>query len=318
MHDGVGYPVETTSNSAGSVNLGQPVPSSGEMGNYFYHGLNNQGYRDTTNQNVNRKENGAINRGPFAELQKTIRNSIELLRPLAELQELVRKLLPSTSQQSIASLLPSNMFQISNIIASYRLPTGYRVRFCNRCLEGNMCEPVFGSIQMEALSKELVEHCCMPKAIAALDQQQNKGDLMKRIHGDLISMLTNIVNLRIGINGTRDGADLDAKELDNDFLTQYRNTTLPIGEINRIWKKPADFIDLGPLINRGWSNNMNMEDHWVIRAIKKDGHHPEKIIKLDVNELREFLWFTQATYGVFRYRVSDYGPVRSFLMSVVF
>jgi hypothetical protein len=42
-----------------------------------------------------------------------------------------------------------------------------------------MFEPVFASIQMEALSKVMPGHYCMPKAQAALDQKQDKGDLLK-------------------------------------------------------------------------------------------------------------------------------------------
>jgi hypothetical protein len=45
----------------------------------------------------------------------------------------------------MASFLPllslAGLFEASNVIGSDRLPTGYRVRFCNGCLDGNMFEP---------------------------------------------------------------------------------------------------------------------------------------------------------------------------------
>jgi hypothetical protein len=65
-----------------------------------------------------------------------------------------------------------------------------------------MFEPVFASIQMEALSKEMVGHYCMPKAQAALDQKQDKGDLIKQVHRDLLYFLINVVNSRINLIGT--------------------------------------------------------------------------------------------------------------------
>ena len=63
------------------------------------------------------------------EFQKTIHEYIRWLRSLAEFQDLL------------------SLFEASNVIGSDRLPTGYRVRFCNGCLDGNMFEPVFASIQ---------------------------------------------------------------------------------------------------------------------------------------------------------------------------
>jgi hypothetical protein len=55
---------------------------------------------------------------------------------------------------------------------------------------------------MEALSKEMVGHYCMPKAQAALDQKQDKGDLIKQVHRDLLYFLINVVNSRINLKGT--------------------------------------------------------------------------------------------------------------------
>jgi hypothetical protein len=108
--------------------------------------FNNQDYHDT-NRIINRRvEEAKNNEGSLEEFQKTIHEYIRGLRPLAEFQDLLRRLWPNLSQQPMASLLPQ-LSLASNVIGSDRLPTGYRVRFCNGCLDGNMFEPVFASIQ---------------------------------------------------------------------------------------------------------------------------------------------------------------------------
>jgi hypothetical protein len=170
---------------------------------------------------------------------------------------------------------------------------------------------------METLAKDMVGHYCLPEAVAAVNQQQNKGDLIKRVHENLSSFLLDVVNLRLSHSGLHDGACLKSQELDNEFLTQYPNTTFPMSARNRTWIKQEELIDLGPLINHD-ENNTNNEKVWAIRAVKKEGQHPEKIIKIDMSELKDFLRITKATLGAFRIRVGDVGPVRCFLISVVF
>jgi hypothetical protein len=107
-----------------------------------------------------------------------------------------------------------------------------------------------------------------------------------------------------------------SQELDNEFLTQYSNSTFPMETLNRTWKKQEEFIDLGPIKNHAENDNMN--EHWSIRTTKKEGHQLEKIIRIDMNELKEFLWIAKATFGAFQVRVYEDGPVRCFLMSVIF
>jgi hypothetical protein len=324
-HDGIGHPIETTSSSASSIADMQLAPNvnSTEIGKNVYPGPSyNRRYLEV-NQNINRVEKEPISStGSSENFKKILYEDNEILRLLAERQDHVRRLSPSLSQQSMISLLPPqllpNIFQTNIIWGSDRLPTGYRVRFCNRCLDGNMWEPVFTSTQTEALSKEMVGHYCMPEAIAALDQKQNKVDLMRRVQGELFSLLLYIVSLRICLKGTRDEADLKCQELNNEFLMQYPRSTLPIGTMNRTWKKPEEFIDLGPIIDHAEHNDVNREKHWVTRAAEKEAQDHEKIIKIDMNELKEFLEIAKATYGVFRVRIGDDGPVRCFLMSISF
>jgi hypothetical protein len=315
-HHGIGHPIETTLKSASSIADNQLAPSlnSTEMRKNVLPGSNYRRYRDF-NQDINRGEKELVSS------TDSLEGEVKYLRLLVERKDLLKHLSPSLSQQSITSLLHPqlpNTFQINNTMEFDWLPTGYRIRFCNRCLDGNMCEPVFASAQMEALSKEMVGHYCMPEAMAVLDQKQNKMDLIKRVHGELFSTLSNIVSVRIGLKGTRDEVDLKCKELDNEFLTQYRHTGFPIGTMNRTWKKPEEFIDLAPIIDYAEHNNMNKEKHWAVRAAEKEGQNHEKIIKIDMNELKEFLKIAKATYGVFRGRIGDDGPVRCFLMSIIF
>ena len=63
---------------------------------------------------------------------------------------------------------------------------------------------------------------------------------------------------------------------------------------------------------------MNKEEHWAVRATKKEGQQREKIIKIDMYELKEFLSIRRATFGAFRIRVCEDGLVRCFLISVIF
>jgi hypothetical protein len=167
--------------------------------------FNNQDYNDT-NRIINRRVKEAKNNK--GSLEKTIHEHIRWLRPLAEFQDLLRRISPSLSQQPMASLLPqlflASIFEANNVIGNDWLPTGYKVQSCNRCLEGNMFEPVFASIQVEALSKEMVGHYCMPKAQAELDQKQDKMDLINREQRDLLYFLINVVNSRINLKGTQD------------------------------------------------------------------------------------------------------------------
>jgi hypothetical protein len=116
----------------------------------------------------------------------------------------------------------------------------------------------------------------MPKAQAALDQKQDKADLIKQVHRDLLYFLINVVNSRINLKGTQDGVHLMSQELDKDFLRKYSNAMFPLG-LNRTWKKQED-----------------------------------------MNELKEFLSITKATFGAFRIRVCEDGLVRCFLISVIF
>ena len=324
-HGGTGYAIQTTSSYASSIAARQPVPSvdSPEIGTSVSPGLfNNQDYHDT-NRIINRRvEEAKNNKGSLEEFQKTIHEYIRWLRPLAEFQDLLRRISPSLSQQPMASLLPqlflASIFEANNVIGNDWLPTGYKVQSCNRCLDGNMFEPVFASIQMEALSKEMVGHYCMPKAQAALYQKQDKRDLINRVHRDLLYFLINVVNSRINLKGTQDRVLLISQELDNEFLRQYSKAMFPMGTLNRTWKKQEEFIDLGPIKNHAENDNMNKEEHWSVRATKKEGQQREKIIKIDMNELKEFLCITKATFGAFRIRVREDGLVHCFLISVIF
>jgi hypothetical protein len=306
-HDGIGSPIEATIYSPSSVADIQFPPNVNSTEIRNFHSESNSWRNRAFSQDINRVEKKRM--GSTDSLEGQVR----FLRLLAERQDLLKKLSPNLPQNPMTSLLNSqlqlNTFQINNTMEFNQLPTGYRTRLCDRCLEGNICEPVFASTQTEALSKEMVGHCCMPEAIAILDQKQNKADLIKRVHGELFYMLSYIVSSRVGLKGIQDEADLECKELDNKFLTEYPHSMLPLG-VNRTWKKPEEFTDLGPIIDNAQVYNMNQEKHWAVRATEIEGQNHEKIIKIDMNELKEFLRVAKASYGVFRARVVDDGPVR--------
>ena len=105
-HGEIGYPIQTTS-SVDSPEIGMSV-SSGLFDNQDYH---------NTNQIINRREKEAeSNKDSLEGFQKTIHEYIGWLRPLAELQDLLRRLSPSLSQQPMASLLPQLFLSsISNL-----------------------------------------------------------------------------------------------------------------------------------------------------------------------------------------------------------
>jgi hypothetical protein len=187
------------------------------------------------------------------------------------------------------------------------LPAGYKVQLCNKCLPGNRLEPIFASqIEMEALTK--VNHICEAASPASSIQQEHiknsSTNIINEAQVSLVSYLLQVVNMRIGLQGgggARVDVHLKAQELNSSklLLPHMGNKKLPE---NRSWIEEEDYFDLD---NISHSNNVEKEKNWAYRVIKEEGSI--KTIKINKNELTDFVNNAKATFGAFRSHLDDGG-----------
>jgi hypothetical protein len=266
------------------------------------------------------KEGESQNTDPIDNMLTWIRKHNELLRGYVEFSDLSKRLSSNPSQSPvmmgnipISSSLPSslsnlNNFQTNNnIMNNNRLPIGYKVRLCNKCLPGNRVEPILASsLEMEALTK--VNHVCEAEIPASSIQQEHVKNssinIINEARVNLVSYLMQVVNMRTGQQeGGGAGVDvhLKAQELNNPklLLQHMGNKKLPE---NRSWIEEEDYIDLG---NISHSKNVEKEKNWADRVIKEEG--AIKMIKINKNELTDFVNNAKATFGAFRFHLDDGG-----------
>jgi hypothetical protein len=274
------------------------------------------------------KEGESQNTDPIDNMLTWIRKHNELLRGYVEFSDLSKRLSSNPSQSPvmmgnipISSSLPSslsnlNNFQTNNnIMNNNRLPIGYKVRLCNKCLPGNRVEPILASsLEMEALTK--VNHVCEAEIPASSIQQEHVKNssinIINEARVNLVSYLMQVVNMRTGQQeGGGAGVDvhLKAQELNNPklLLQHMGNKKLPE---NRSWIEEEDYIDLG---NISHSKNVEKEKNWADRVIKEEG--AIKMIKINKNELTDFVNNAKATFGAFEVQ-SDDGDKHYFLISI--
>jgi hypothetical protein len=119
--------------------------------------------------------------------------------------------------------------------------------------------------------------------------------------------------MRIGLQGggARVDVHLKAQELNSPklLLPHMGNKKLPE---NRSWIEEEEYIDLD---NISHSNNVEKEKNWDFRVIKEEG--VMKIIKIDNDELTDFVNNAKATFGAFQVRLDD-GHKHYFLISINF
>jgi len=337
-HDAIGQPVK-----AGSPTFNNNISSnqfvSGRMGYVKkdnYHNTSswnpNVGYYNNKPSSFSRlpqKEEESQNTDPIDNMLPLIRKCNEFLREYVEFSNLSRRLSSNPSQSPvmmanipISSSLPSslsnlNNFQTNNnMINNNRLPIGYQVRFCNKCLPGNRLEPIWDSLEMEALTK--VNHICESESPASSIQQEHvknsSTNIINKAQLNLVSYLIRVINLRIG-QREGGGAEVDihlkAQELNSPkFILQHMgNKKLPE---NRSWIEEEDYIDLG---NISHNDNVEKEKNWADRVIKEEG--AIKMIKINKNELTDFVNNVKATFGVFQVQLNDEDK-HYFLISIKF
>ena len=88
---------------------------------------------------------------------------------------------------------------------------------------------------------------------------------------------------------------------------------------DRSWLKEEEYVDLGNIgarNNRYDDNNKEQEKHWAYRLIKQGG--AVKTLKINSNELTDFLNITKSTFGAFRVQVDDSQSKRYFVISIAF
>ena len=274
------------------------------------------------------KEGESQNTDPIDNMLTWIRKHNELLRGYVEFSDLSKRLSSNPSQSPvmmgnipISSSLPSslsnlNNFQTNNnIMNNNRLPIGYKVRLCNKCLPGNRVEPILASsLEMEALTK--VNHVCEAEIPASSIQQEHVKNssinIINEARVNLVSYLMQVVNMRTGQQeGGGAGVDvhLKAQELNNPklLLQHMGNKKLPE---NRSWIEEEDYIDLG---NISHSKNVEKEKNWADRVIKEE--RAIKMIKINKNELTDFVNNAKATFGAFEVQLDD-GDKHYFLISI--
>jgi hypothetical protein len=274
------------------------------------------------------KEGESQNTDPIDNMLTWIRKHNELLRGYVEFSDLSKRLSSNPSQSPvmmgnipISSSLPSslsnlNNFQTNNnIMNNNRLPIGYKVRLCNKCLPGNRVEPILASsLEMEALTK--VNHVCEAEIPASSIQQEHVKNssinIINEARVNLVSYLMQVVNMRTGQQeGGGAGVDvhLKAQELNSPklLLQHMGNKKLPE---NRSWIEEEDYIDLG---NISHSKNVEKEKNWADRVIKEEG--AIKMIKINKNELTDFVNNAKATFGAFEVQLDD-GDKHYFLISI--
>jgi hypothetical protein len=149
------------------------------------------------------------NTDPIDNMLPWIRKWNEILREYVEFNDLSRRLSSNPSQLpammgniSMSSVLPpsssnlNNFHTINNMMNNNKLPIGYQVRLCNRCLPGNRLEPIWASIEMEALTK--VNHICEAESHASSIQQEHVKNSPTNITNEAQVKLVSIL-LRVSI-----------------------------------------------------------------------------------------------------------------------
>jgi hypothetical protein len=268
-------------------------------------------------------------------------NRDEMTNMIAEFNDLLRQLPPNHSSQNsdmnyITLLLlltaSSNSRSVQNNNMSNRngLPIGYRVQSCNTCIPGNHLDPISNSsIELEALTK--INYRCQHETLLSSinPQQQNTYDIqnvIRQIQAGLISYLVQVVNIRISMQQAMEAgrqiAGPDAWLRAQELYTPKLMLEIMAGKKlpdDRSWLKEEEYIDLdhiGANYNRGNNNNKEQQKPWAYRLIKQEG--AVKTLKINSNELMNFLNITKSTFGTFQVQVDDNQSKRYFVISIAF
>jgi hypothetical protein len=234
---------------------------------------------------------------------------LSFLRESVEFYDLLKRL---PSQQSVSTetmlswllqliyLSKPNTFQKNNV-----LPAGYRVQVCNNCLRGNCLESVLdSSIELDALTK--TKHTCEIQTSGLSKIRQDKEDLPNiiiEVQEKLLSCLKQAIFMRIVEHQGRSKAHVSLKAHEfygHKLLLQHLgNKRLPDDKSSIA---EEEYINLGK-IGRSIDGSLEEKNHWTSRLIKEEGF--TKIIKINENELLEFIRVSKATFGTFEIQIDD-------------
>lgn len=92
-------------------------------------------------------------------------------------------------------------------------PTGYRTSLCNTCFSGGGLEPVFNSIEGEALMK--LSHTCDPKSLALVQNITDIRNRKSQIQHDLVNFLSKVVDIRTGQRHISEGCRFACTDIHN-------------------------------------------------------------------------------------------------------
>ena len=166
-----------------------------------------------------------------------------------------------------------------------KLPTGYQVSFCDKCLSGSI-RPVFYPIEVEGATK--LVHDCKDENFFA-DQTEEEFKRIKRQAKDLLGeRLSKAVNSRIGQGDAR----LKAVKLSQQAFSEDVRKKLKL-PANRSLIEERDSIKVNLPCDRE-----GMDYDWFCRAIREAGKNNSST-KISKNELIEFLRIAKSTYRVF-------------------
>jgi hypothetical protein len=244
-------------------------------------------------------------------IEKIQNQIMENIRRLSE----VSRLLPEFTQlgsanSSLNEIVKSLMIQmVSNCnqkkenmpIKNDKLPVGFRISLCEKCLSGCHLRPVFYPIEFWALLKPI--HECDSKTLV-LQNDKNVSNMTNQVEDKLLNYLEKFVFSRIG----QKDVYLKIVDVPTQFFIEERRSrwklppnTVPIEEDD------CTKIDICHIEQYG--------DHWSCRAIKERSKNDN--IKITQEELKEFLRITKSTFGVFQIDRNDPLEKRYLLLYLV-
>ena len=234
------------------------------------------------------------------QIAKRFREIIEMARQMMEFREPPTKnSIITTIQSLILTLVASNASQGKSTtrrkhttpVNNTKLPTGYRISVCDKCLKYSRLDEVFIPIEIEGLTNPIhvCDHNCHVDELDHTNPPSNKNPK---------GTLTQVVFSRIGQGDTH----LNIIGVPAQFFTEEkrRGIKLPPG---RSLIEEKDCIEIDSKDNK---------THWFWRAIKQ--YIDRDKIKLTREELRDFLSMARSTFAVFRLSKQETGTKWYFLM----
>ena len=241
-------------------------------------------------------------------ISESFREITELGRLMMESEEFWSKnsknSITTTIQSQILALVTSSTLQRKQTtqrkhttpVNNTKLPTGYRISVCDKCLKYYKLDKVFNPIEIEGLTKPIhgCDHNCLVDELGHTNPQNNKNPEQIQSEGTL----TQVVFSRIGQGDT----SLKVIEVPEQFFIEEKRRGIKLPP-NRSLIEEKDCIEIDSKDNK---------THWFWRAIKQYSNRDK--IKLTREELKDFLSMARSTSAVFRSSSRETGKKWYFLM----